>query len=97
MVPIYNVTTSINIIEININMTRVNTNNVYLTTNKFIQEIKTRYDRAEPSPSLRLNYDINMPKLGKNVKMDRMLERPTNVFPTVNSLVKKKGDDEIME
>jgi hypothetical protein len=33
-----------------------------------------------------------MPRLGKNVKMDKMLSRPNKIFPNINGLIKKIGD-----
>jgi hypothetical protein len=47
---------------------------------------------------MRLEYDIDVPKLGRDIKMEKMLARPGNLFSmVVNPRVKKVGDGEIME
>lgn len=69
-------------------------NNINLNTSKFLSKVRQRLDRSEPEPNTRLDYDIEAPKLGINIKINRMLGRTKDFFPIVDPAIKKAGDDE---
>lgn len=56
MVQIYHVLNLISLV-LNIDPIRINISNIDLNTNKFRKKIKTRFDRMEPEPNTRIDYD----------------------------------------
>lgn len=62
-------------IGLNIDPVRKNDTNINLNTKKFVNKIRTRYDRANPEPFTRLDYDASEKELGGMVTMDKMLAR----------------------
>lgn len=68
-----------------------------MNTQKFRDKIRTRYDRAEPEPNTRLDYDPPKQELGGMVTMDKMKPRTHKFFPIVDPVIKKAGDKEMKE
>lgn len=79
----------------NIDFTRPSQSNVDLNLKTFRDHITTRYDRVEPEPNTRLDYDAKAKALSGLLEMNRMQGRSEDLFPVVDPAIKKAGDSEM--
>lgn len=80
-----------------IDFSRPSQANIDLNLHSFRDKITTRYDRVEPEPNTRLDYQAKAFALSGLLQMNRMQGRVPNLFPIVDPAIKKAGDAEMRQ
>jgi hypothetical protein len=82
---------------INIDFSRKNDKNINFKLSTFRDKIRTRYDRVDPEPNTRFDITIPEKKLPRMVPMEKVISRHKELFPIVDTIIKKPGDKEMKE
>lgn len=75
--------------------TRVVDSKVNMNLSTFRSVVTTRFDRMDAEPNTRLEYERKAAALGGLLEMSRMQGRNAELFPVVDMIIRKAGDEEM--